>query len=135
MEIIIIAAVVVVIVIVFFYSIRGREKRIKERLERINRASKGRAKILSSKPAGLSGTGYGGKYDGYTFMLEVSDGYTTPYNAEVIWEVYPMGVPKVQTGAEINVKIDAEDKMLVYPDADGIAFSWNGLMMLMAKKL
>jgi hypothetical protein len=65
----------------------------------------------------------------------VNDGYQSPYKTEVIWEVYPMGTPKVQTGMEIDVRIDSEDKMIVYPTADGVAFSWNGLMTLMAKKM
>lgn len=136
MEVIIIAAVLVLITIaLYFYASKGRAKRIKEREERISKAGSGTAKILSINPAGLNGTGSHGKYEGYTLKLEVSDGYNAPYNTEVIWEVYPMGAGKVQTGKELEVKIDSEDKMIVYPSGEGLAFSWTGLMMLMAKKL
>lgn len=135
MEIIIIIAVVLGIVIFFVYASKSGAKLVKRREERMARATRGRAKILSSTPAGIGGTGPGGTYQGYNFKLEVSDAYQSPYQAEVIWEVSPMGAPKVQTGMELDVKIDAEDKSIVYPVADGVAFSWNGLMMLMAKKM
>lgn len=134
---VVIAIVVVFIGIVIFLVInsKSRTKALKEREERLARASRGRAKIISSTPAGLSGTGSHGNYQGYNFTLEVSDGFQSPYNTEVIWEVYPMGTPKVQKGMELDVKIDSVDKTIIYPDTEGIAFSWNGLMMQMAKKM
>jgi hypothetical protein len=46
-----------------------------------------------------------------------------------------MGAPKVQQGMEISVKIDAEDNDIIYPIADGVSFSWNGLMTIMAQKM
>ncbi len=134
-EVIIIVGVFAAIVLFFIFTSKSGAKMLKEREERFARSIKGRAKILSGSPAGIGGTGSGGRYQGYNFKLEVSDGYQSPYQADVIWEVYPMGAPKVQTGMEIDVRIDAEDKMIVYPVADGIAFSWNGLMMNMAKKI
>ncbi len=134
-EVIIILGVVAAIVLFFIFASKSGAKMQKERDERMARSSRGRAKILSGTPAGISGTGSGGRYQGYNFKLEVSDGYQSPYQADVIWEVYPMGAPRVQTGMELDVKIDAEDKTIVYPVADGVAFSWNGLMMNMAKKI
>jgi hypothetical protein len=134
-EVIIAVSVVALIVGFFLYASKSGAKLLKEREERMSRSSRGRAKILSGSPAGISGTGSGGRYQGYNFKLEVNDGYQSPYKTEVIWEVYPMGTPKVQTGMEIDVRIDSEDKMIVYPTADGVAFSWNGLMTLMAKKM
>jgi len=67
--------------------------------------------------------------------LEVSNPYKSAYTTNSIWEIYPMGAPKVQQGMEINVKIDAEDKDIIYPVADGVLFSWNGLMTIMANKM
>ncbi len=134
-EVIIIIGVVVIIFGFFMFASKSGAKMLKEREDRMARSTRGRAKILSGSPAGISGTGSGGRYQGYNFNLEVSDGYQSPYQADVIWEVYPMGAPKVQTGMELDVRIDAEDQMIVYPVADGIAFSWNGLMMNMAKKI
>ena len=135
MEIIIAIAAVALIIGFFMYASKSGAKMLKEREERFSRSTRGRAKILSNSPAGIAGTGSGGRYQGYKFILEVSDGYQAPYQAEVIWEVYTMGAPKVQTGMELDVRIDSEDKMIVYPVADGVAFSWNGLMTLMAKKM
>lgn len=135
MEILIPIAVVLGIIIFFMYASKSGAKLLKVREERMARSSRGKAKILGGSPAGISGTGSGGRYQGYTFTLEVSDGFQSPYKTEVIWEVYPMGAPRVQTGMELDVRIDAEDKMIVYPAADGVAFSWNGLMMIMAKKI
>lgn len=133
---IIIAVVFVALIVGFFmYASKSGSKMLKEREERFSRSTRGRAKILSSSPAGIAGTGSGGRYQGYNFKLEVSDGYQSPYEAYVVWEVFPMGAPKVQTGMEVDVRIDPEDKQIVYPVADGIAFSWNGLMTLMAKKM
>ena len=135
MEIVLAIVVVFTGIIIFFViNSKSRTKALKEREERHARASKGRAKIISSTPAGLSGTGSGGNYQAYNFILEVSDGFLSPYNTEVIWEVYPIGAPKAQKGMELDVKIDSEDKTIIYPDAEGIAFSWNGLMLQMAKR-
>lgn len=135
MEILIPIVVVLAIIFFFIYASKSGAKLMKQREERMSRATRGKAKILGNRPAGISGTGHGGRYQGYKFTLEVSDGYQEPYKTEVIWEVYPMAVPKVQDGMEINVKIDAEDKNIVYPSVEGVGFSWNGLMMLMAKKM
>lgn len=135
MEIIIIIAAALGIIIFFIYSSKSGARAVKERERRMALASRGKAKIISSTPAAISGTGPWGTYQGYNFTLEVNDGFQQPYNTDVIWEVYPIGAPKVQTGTELDVRIDAEDKMIVYPAAAGIAFSWNGLMMLMAKKI
>ena len=134
-EIIIIAAVVGIIVGFYFWGVKGGEKLKAERTRRLANAENGRAKIISSAPVGLSGTGPGGQYQAYEFTMEVSNPYKAAYTTRSIWEVYPMGAPKVQVGMEIGVKIDAEDKEIIYPVADGVSFSWNGLMMIMAKKM
>lgn len=134
-EIIIILVVVGIIGGFYFWGVKGGAKIKAERSARLAKAENGTAKIISSEPAGLSGTGPGGQYQAYEFTMEVSNPYKSPYNARSIWEVYPMGAPKVQQGMEIDVKIDAEDKDIIYPVADGVLFSWNGLMMIMAKKM
>jgi hypothetical protein len=128
-ELIIIFGVVAVIVLFFIFTSKSGAKMLKEREEKMGRASKGKAKILGSVPVGMSGTGHGGRYQAYKFTLEVGDAYMEPYKTKVIWEVYPMGAPKVQDGMEINVKIDADDKNIVYPSADGVSYSWNAMMM------
>lgn len=129
MEILIPIAVVVVIVIFFIYASKGGAKLIAEREARIAKAEKGKAIVIGSHTAGIRGTGNGGHYQGYEFTLEVSNAYKEPYRAKCVWEVYPMGAPKVQQGMEVNVKIDAEDDQILYPMDDGLAFSWNFQMM------
>jgi len=37
-----------------------------------------------------------------------------------------MGAPTVQTGMEVNVKMDADDPNIIYPGVSGIKFSWLG---------
>lgn len=44
-----------------------------------------------------------------------------------------MGVPKVQEGMEVDVKIDADDPNIVYPLIQSVQYSWNGAMMLKSR--
>ena len=134
LEIIIIVGVVGIIVGFYFWGVKGGEKMKAERNRRLANAENGRAKIIDSSPVGLTGTGPFGEYQALEFTLEVSNQYKAAYTAKSIWEVYPMGAPKVQAGMTIDVKIDAEDNNIIYPVAEGIAFSWRGLMMLMAAR-
>lgn len=135
MEVLIILGVVVAIVIFFMYASKSGAKMLAEREARLAKAENGKAKIIGSSPVGLSGTGNGGRYQAYEFALEVSNAYKEAYRTNSIWEVYPMGAPKVQEGMEVDVKIDSENDNTIFPVADGVAFSWNGLMMIMAKKM
>jgi hypothetical protein len=129
MEILIPIAIVLAFVLFFMYASKSGAKLLKVRQEKLNRAEKGKAKIIGFSSAGVRGTGSGGYYQGYKFTLEVSSEYKSPYKTEVIWEVYPMGVPQVQEGLEVNVKIDSEDPMIIYPSVNGVEFSWNGMMI------
>jgi hypothetical protein len=133
-EVIIIVGVFAAIILFFMYASKSGAKLLKVREERMARAERGRAKIIGFGAAGISGTGSGGRYQGYKFTLEVSSEYKAPYRATVIWEVYPMGAPKVQEGMDVEVKIDTEDPEIIYPNVNGVQFSWNGAMMIMSKK-
>ena len=134
-EVLIILGVVAVIVIFFIFTSKSGAKMLAEREARFAKAEKAKAKIIGCHPVGMSGTGNGGRYQAYEFTLEVWSEYKAAYRAKTVWEVYPMGAPKVQEGMELNVKIDSEDNNIVFPIADGVAFSWNGLMMIMAKNM
>ena len=134
-EVLIILGVAAAIVIFFMYASKSGAKMLAEREARLAKAEKGKAKIIGFHPVGLSGTGNGGRYQAYEFTLEVSNAYKEAYRAKTIWEVYPMAVPKVQEGMEVNVKIDTEDENIIFPLTEGVQFSWNGLMMIMAKKM
>lgn len=133
-EVIIIVGVVGAIIAFFLYASKSGAKMLAEREARIAKAVKGKAKVIGSHAVGIRGTGNGGHYQGYEFTLEVSDGYKEPYRAKCVWEVYPMGAPKVQPGMEVNVKIDTEDDQIVFPMAEGLAFSWNFQLMNKKKK-
>jgi hypothetical protein len=128
-EVIIIISVFAAIIIFFMFASKSGAKLIKEREEKLSRAGKGKAKILGSIPMGLRGTGSGGQYQAYKFTLEAGNGFQIPYKTEVVWEVYPMGAPKVQDGMEVDVKIDADDPNIVYPVISNIEYSWTGAMM------
>lgn len=134
MEILIPIAVVIVIVLFFMYASKSGAKLLAERDARIAKAEKGKAIVIGSHAAGIRGTGNGGHYQGYEMTLEVSNAYKSPYRAKCVWEVYPMGAPKVQNGMEVNVKIDAEDDQVIYPMDEGLAISWNFMMMNRKKK-
>ena len=128
-EVLIILGVVAAIVIFFMYASKSGAKMLAERDARIARAENAKAVIIGAHAAGVRGTGSGGQYQGYEFTLEVSNSYKEPYRAKCVWEVYPMGAPKVQQGMQVNVKIDAEDDQVIYPMDQGLAFSWNFQMM------
>lgn len=134
MEILIPIAIVLVFVLFFVYASKSGAKLLKEREEKLNRAEKGKAKILGFSTVGLRGTGSGGYYQGYNFTLEISSEFKSAYITEAIWEVYPMGSPKVQEGMEVNVKIDTDDPMIIYPCVTGVEYSWNGTMIHGKKK-
>ncbi|KXK46293.1 MAG: hypothetical protein UZ05_CHB002002399 [Chlorobi bacterium OLB5] len=133
-EVLIILGIVAAIVIFFMYASKSGAKMLAEREAKIARAEKAKAIVIGSHAAGIRGTGSGGQYQGYEMTLEVSNSYKEPYRAVCVWEVYPMGAPKVQNGMEVNVKIDAEDDQIIYPMDQGLALSWNYLMMHKRKK-
>ncbi len=128
-EVLIVIGVFAAIIGFFIYASKSGAKMLAERDARIARAEKGKAVIIGAHAAGIRGTGSGGQYQGYEFTLEVSNSYKEPYRAKCVWEVYPMGAPKVQEGMEVNVKIDAEDDQIIYPMDQGLALSWNYLVM------
>ena len=126
MEIIIPIAVILGIIFFFMYASKSGAKLLKEREEKINRAESGKAKILGYSVQGLRGTGNAGRYQAVKFTLEVWNAYKSPYKTATVWEVYDMGAPLVQEGMEINVKIDADDPMIVYPSVNSVSYSWMG---------
>lgn len=128
-EVLIIVGVFAAIIGFFMYTSKSGAKMLAERDARIAKAEKAKAIVIGSHAAGIRGTGNGGHYQGYEFTLQVSNSYKEAYRAKCVWEVYPMGAPKVQQGMEVNVKIDAEDEQIIYPMDQGLAFSWNFQMM------
>ena len=129
MEVLIPIAVVLAIIIFFVYASKSGAKLIKERQEKINRAEDAKAKIIGCSTGSVGGSGTHGRYQSYRFNLEVWNTYKAPYKAETVWDVYNMGEPKVQEGMEVNVKIDADDPSVIYPNIQFIEHSWLGTML------
>jgi len=44
------------------------------------------------------------------------------------------GEPKVQEGLEVNVKIDADDPSVIYPNIQFIEYSWLGAIINKSNK-
>jgi len=125
MEWIIGLAVFAAVILLIVYLTKSGGKLIAERQERISRSEKGKAKILGFSTIGFAGTANAGGFQAYKFTLEVSSAYKAPYNAETVWNVFPMGIPKVQVGNEVDVKIDVDDPSIIYPDIQAVEYSWS----------
>ena len=52
--------------------------------------------------------------------LQISDGFGAPYEAKTTWFVNTLHFDKIRDGNGIMVKVDAEDKNIIYP-----AESWG----------
>ena len=128
---IIIPIVVIFFVLFLFFAFASKAggKMIKERQERVSRSEFGKAKIIGYSPEGLRGTGSGGHFQAYNFTLEVSSEYKSPYKTTAVWEAYPMAVPVLQEGKEVKVRIDADDRNIIYPNMPSVEYSWNGAMI------
>ena len=134
MEIAIILSVAATIILFFIYVSKSGEKMIALRQERISRAQNGKAKILSFSSFGTGGNGQQGRFQVYSFRIVVSNGYSSPYETTAAWAVYNMGSPNVQKDMTVDVKIDADDPMTVYPLVPGVEYSWTGSMILKKRK-
>lgn len=129
-EIIIPIAVVFLVLFLFFaFASKAGGKMIKERQEKISRAESGKATIIGYSTEGLRGTGSGGHFQAYKFTLEVSSEYKSTYKTTAVWEVYPMAIPALQEGKEVNVRIDADDQNIIYPNMPSVEYSWNGAII------
>ncbi len=134
MEFVILAVVVVGVVGIFIWLTKSGGKLINERNQKLKKAEAGKAKVLAFKSVGFRGSGAQGEFQAYTFTLEVSSAYKAAYNTDTVWNVYQMGAPKVQVGSEVNVKIDADDPAIVYPDVEDVEYSWSAAIMLRPRR-
>jgi hypothetical protein len=123
---IVLVSVFVLIALFFYYASKSGAKMEKERDAKLSRAEAGKAKIIGFNMVGLRGTGSQGEYQAYRFTLEVTSAYKSAYQTRSVWNVFPMGAPKVQEGSEVDVKIDADDQTVIYPIVQGVEYSWMG---------
>lgn len=117
-------AVIGGIVLFFMYAARSGEKILAERAEKLKRAKRAQAKILSYSEGNTRGTGSYGRYQGVYFRLEVTLPDRKVYEAKTYWEVYQMAVPQLQVGNIVNVKIDADDPQIIYPNMTSVEYGW-----------
>jgi len=104
-------------------------KMIKERNEKLVKALPGKARILSYENLPVRGTSSQGEYHEVKFKLQISSDFKSSYPAEVIWNVFAMGVPLVQKDSEVNIKIDADNPFIIYPDVQSVEYSWTGAII------
>ena len=123
-EVILPIALILGFVAFFFYITRQGKKMLEEHKSRINKAVKARAKIIGISLGSMSGRGEHGNYRVYEITMEVFPNNGTQYKAKSNWEVYDMGIPAVQEGKEISIKIDSQDQKIIYPNSQWIEYSW-----------
>ena len=56
-------------------------------------------------------------------LMEINISGNMPYRASTLWLVNDEGKEKIKPGSEIDVKIDGNDKKIVYPDVPWAMYS------------
>jgi len=108
------AVPVVIIIIILFMVKRGLNKGakfVKETNERKLKAIPYNARILSAR----QGIGGGSIRSIVHFKLEILD-QKFPYEAKATWFVESLYFSQAQPGEIISVKVDSENKNIIYPD-------------------
>lgn len=118
--IIISISVPLLIIGIILYSLkRGFKKQTKfaeELRQKISLAGPATAKVISASQ-GLTG----GDINRIIHLrLEVNDGFGTPYITNATWFVNTLHFDKIREGNIITVKVDAQNKSIIYP-----AESWG----------
>lgn len=104
-----------------FYRLRRRDKEAEAViLSRFKIARTGYAFCRIAQTTGVSR--YGDGMIKVKLELDVYPGGLTHYITEVPWIINWMSLHNLQTGIELPVRIDAEDKNLVYPEVSWAAF-------------
>jgi hypothetical protein len=90
----------------------GRNKKFADDLKiKIANAKPALAKVISASQ-GLAG----GDIKKLIFLvLEINDGFSQPYQAEAAWFVDTLHFDNIKEGNAISVKINSEDKNIIYP--------------------
>ncbi len=109
----------VVILAILFLLRRGLKKDVKyakELSKKISEARPATALILSASQGIISGD----INRIIHLKLKVSDGFGAPYEAKTTWFVNTLHFDKIREGNGIMVKVDADNKNIIYP-----AESWG----------
>lgn len=113
----------------FWYAARQGEKMMGDRSGKLGRATPAQATITAYEEIGLSQKSTRGKRVAIRFTLNVEPTGKPPYTTTSCWDVLPMGIPQVQVGKTVAVKIDADDPKVVYPDIPSVDYSWTGAIL------
>lgn len=110
---VVLAGVFLVLFVLFAtYAARQGEKLAARKRGRLASARPAEARVLAAKN-GNGGVRKNGRH-GVELLLTLDvDGRTV----EERWDVYELGLTRVQPGGRIPVRVDAEDPAVVYPDA------------------
>lgn len=109
----------IVILVILYFLRRGLKKDAKyaeELSKKISAARRATALILSASQGIISGD----INRIIHLKLKISDGFVAPYEAKTTWFVNTLHFDKIREGNGIMVKVDAEDKSIIYP-----AESWG----------
>lgn len=115
-------------------AMRGGAKKMKEQEEKLRKAKKAKAIILSYKERG-SGRNLNGRYISAVFHLHIFPGNEEEeYEADTYWNVYTAGILQTQPGQEVDIRIDAEDATSIYPALKSADYNWVLAKMYHKKK-
>lgn len=103
----------VLVALFFVYAARGGEKLVAAKKARLEAARPARAKVLATRQGRGALVQNGRRGPEIVLTLEVEGRVV-----EVCWYVFELGLPKIQEGATVPVRVDAGDPTVVFPDAD-----------------
>jgi len=105
---------VIVIIVILFFMRRSFIKNVKHS-EELNR------KIFAARPAtavvllASQGITSGDIHRIIHLKLNIIDGFGPPYEAKTTWFINTLHFDKIREGNAIMVKVDAENKNIIYP--------------------
>ncbi|MBS1516579.1 MAG: hypothetical protein JSS91_00655 [Bacteroidetes bacterium] len=109
------AVPVAVILLILYFLRRGFKKQKKyadELKQKISKAKPATAEIISASQ-GMTG----GDINRIIHLkLRIIDGFSEPYAAETTWFVNTLHFDKIKEGNVIRVRIDSENRSIIYPE-------------------
>jgi len=105
---------VFVIIVILFFMRRGLRKNIKysEDLNRKISAARPSTAVVLSASQGITS---GDIHRIIHLKLKINDGFGLPYETKTTWFINTLHFDKIREGNAIMVKVDAENKNIIYP--------------------
>ena len=114
-----IAALLAMVMFVVYAARRG-EAMVRERKARLSRARRASATVLSAKQ-GSGAIRYGGRHGPEVILELLVDGRAVTAR----WYVFELGLARIVDGATVAVRVDADDRDIVYPAEDWAELSFS----------